>query len=812
MPSDLARIGDGRPTMVSAARGSPDVHAGRGVFDVRELLFVLRRNVWMIALLAIAAGSLTYWVISQQQTQYIAKALIRLHSPTDESLSAADNQDQPHAGATADGADPMLSHLLVLTGRRLAGAVVDREGLRLFDPELRAPWAGGADVAVTLPPAQGDVIQLAYDASGVTAREGNQTAHAGYGQQVQLAYVHFIVRGPPRVATHQLVVIPRESAVDWVQGATNAIIVPGTDAVSVSVASPTPGLSVRVANTLLLEFRKSDLDQARASWKRQGEFLDRALQQASDKLRTEQAGLASEQIATGSHDPAQQSDAQSVSAMVAGQRLEQLTAEQGVRDSLLRQMDASRDPAHSSALRALLALPDIAGDPAVLDAFHTRGSLETQRVGMVAAGRPATYPDVVRIQELIDSLDRSIVGAVRTRVHAPSPELAALRAAQSHAQVNAARLASAEPDLTQRGQRVASLQADAGRLRERLQYVLLREAAEGGSVEIVDPAVRALAPRSRKPMEMGLGLAAGALLGVALALLQHSLGTGLHGREELEQALHIPGLVVVPPLPHVVRWRHLLDSRNVARGARRTPARGRRLDGQNRVGVHGPELVTIGDGTNPAAGAYRALRTRLLFSPQRGVRLRTLLVTSASPGEGKTTTAANLAITLAQQGMRVLLVDSDLRQPGLHTLFGLRNDTGLTDVLLDHCAFDDAVQATGVDGLSFLGSGRIKLGTIGPSELLGGKRFPLFLADREEKFDIVVLDSPPVTRAPDASILAARAEGTLIVLRAGSTSRSLARDALVQLVAVGATVVGAVLNDPDARAPAYHVYSRQYGA
>lgn len=806
MPGDLLRFGDGRATSAATHRMAHDGHAGRSAFDVRELLFVLRRNIVTIGLFAVASTALTYWIVSQERAQFVAKALIRVHSTSDAGLSTTGNQ-APRA--TGGDADPMLSRLMVLTGRRVAGVVVDKEGLRLFDPELGAPWARASDVIVALPPGEVQELDVTFGPTDVTATLGNATAHAAYGQPVELPGLRFVVRRrPPRLA-RQLMVVPRESAVDWVQNATMTNIVPGTDAVNVLVASPTPALSVRIANALIDEFRRSDLAQARASWQRQGEFLERALQQASDKLRSEQAGLASEQIATGSHDPALQSDAQSATALVAEQRLQQITAEQSVRDSLLAVMNASHDPTQSSALRALLALPDVASDPGVADALRSRASLEAQRVELVAAGRPSTYPDVVRIHTLMDSLDHSLVDAVRARVRAPNPELAALRASESHAETNAARLSSAEPELAQRGQRVASLQSDATTLRERLQAVRLREAAEGGNVEIVDPAVRAVAPRSRKPMEMVLGLAFGILLGVAVALLRHALGGGVHGREELEQALQIPGLVVVPPMPHAARWRRVLGAGRTAAGAR-LPRRASARTGGNGAAVRGPELVTIGDTGNSAAGAYRALRTRLLFSPQNGTRLRTLVVTSPSAGEGKTTTAANLAVTLAQQGMRVLLVDSDLRQPRLHVLFSLRNDIGLADVLLDRCALDEAIQPSGVDGLYFLGSGRIRPGTIGPSELLGGKGLPAFLAQGAGQFDVIVLDSPPVTLAPDASILAARAEGTLMVLRAGRTRRTLARDALVQLVAVGGRVVGAVLNDPDARAPNYHGYSRQY--
>ncbi|HWQ12818.1 MAG TPA: CpsD/CapB family tyrosine-protein kinase [Roseiflexaceae bacterium] len=201
-------------------------------------------------------------------------------------------------------------------------------------------------------------------------------------------------------------------------------------------------------------------------------------------------------------------------------------------------------------------------------------------------------------------------------------------------------------------------------------------------------------------------------------------------------------------------------------------------------------LIALRDPRSPAAEAYRTLRTNIQFS-SLDHPLHTLLATSTAPDEGKSTTLANLAVTMAQAEQRVILVDCDLRRPSLHTLFGLENDTGLTNMILAPEDAPPPLQETGVPGLSLLTSGPLPPR---PADILGSRRMEQAIARLRSMADIVLFDTPPVIAVTDAAVLATRVDGVLLVFQAGKTRRDRARRTREVLEKVKANIVGVVLN------------------
>jgi capsular exopolysaccharide synthesis family protein len=221
----------------------------------------------------------------------------------------------------------------------------------------------------------------------------------------------------------------------------------------------------------------------------------------------------------------------------------------------------------------------------------------------------------------------------------------------------------------------------------------------------------------------------------------------------------------------------------------------------------GFEVITIHDGRSSQAEAFRTLRTNLLYGPDHE-RIRSVVVGSAMAGEGKTITAANLAVTLAQQGLEVVLVDCDLRKPRVDQLFGINRKPGMTELLMGKVPGSEAVRVFDpVPGLRILPAGTLPPN---PTELLGGARTRELLRVLQERFDMVVLDTPPLAGGADSAILGAATDGILMVVRAGETDMEALRQAARQLHTVGARLLGAVINDLKGEVKKYDGYYYHY--
>lgn len=216
------------------------------------------------------------------------------------------------------------------------------------------------------------------------------------------------------------------------------------------------------------------------------------------------------------------------------------------------------------------------------------------------------------------------------------------------------------------------------------------------------------------------------------------------------------------------------------------------------------DIITLFDSRSAQAEAYRSLRTNLEFS-SLDHPLRTLLITSAEPDEGKSTILANLGVIYAQTNKNVILVDADLRRPRLHRLFGVSNNTGLSSALLNP---DDPfpLQETEVAGLKILTSGPLPPN---PADLLASRRMDALLKQLQEEADIILLDAPPVIAVTDAAILATKVDGVLLVTSAGHTKREHAQRAKELLTKVNARIVGAVLTNAVLDTSIYRYYGQE---
>ncbi|AEG15650.1 capsular exopolysaccharide family [Desulfofundulus kuznetsovii DSM 6115] len=218
--------------------------------------------------------------------------------------------------------------------------------------------------------------------------------------------------------------------------------------------------------------------------------------------------------------------------------------------------------------------------------------------------------------------------------------------------------------------------------------------------------------------------------------------------------------------------------------------------------ANGYELITHKHPRSPVAEAYRVLRTNLGFSGLDRP-CRSILVTSAGPEDGKSTTAANLAVVLAQAGNKVILVDCDLRKPTQHRIFEVENHRGLTNCLLQNLDPAEVSKNGLVENLTLVTSGPIPPN---PAELLGSGRVRALWPALLERFDYLIIDSPPVLAVTDAALLAAQVDGVILVIRAATTRVEIAQEARDQLLKANARIIGVVLNQVKMPARDYHYY------
>ncbi|MGP7818735.1 CpsD/CapB family tyrosine-protein kinase [Niallia sp. 01092] len=216
------------------------------------------------------------------------------------------------------------------------------------------------------------------------------------------------------------------------------------------------------------------------------------------------------------------------------------------------------------------------------------------------------------------------------------------------------------------------------------------------------------------------------------------------------------------------------------------------------------KLITKLDPRSPISEQYRTIRTNILFSSV-DKEIRTIMVTSTGPGEGKSTTAANLAVVFAQQGKTVLLVDADLRKPTVHYTFNLINTTGLTSVLTNQVSLKEAIHINDENNLYILPSGPIPPN---PSELLGSRAMQYFMEQALEEFDMILFDTPPVLAVTDAQILANECDGSVLVVSSGKTEKDGLLKTKELLSASKGKILGVVLNNKkrDKKGGYYYYY------
>ena len=324
------------------------------------------------------------------------------------------------------------------------------------------------------------------------------------------------------------------------------------------------------------------------------------------------------------------------------------------------------------------------------------------------------------------------------------------------------------------------------------------------NIRIIDSALTPGGPfRPSLRQDVTYGLMLGLLLGVGIAFLIEFLDRTIKSPEEIERRLKLPTLAVVPDISETGRaYGYGAETAKATRAplSGKPPADRARTENREQI-----ELVPHDRPRSPISEVYRSLRTSLLLSTAE--ELKVIAVTSATAGEGKTATASNLGVVLAQLGRRVLIVDADLRKPRMHQVFKVSNRSGLVNQLTGVVEPDAVFVETGVPNLWLIPSGPIPPN---PSELLSSDRMREWLNAMRARFDYVIIDTPPSLAVTDATIVGALSDGLVLTFRAGKVTREDARDCAERLRMAELRILGVVLNRHRSEAARYGRKTRYY--
>jgi len=796
-----------------------DAMSGNGRGDQESVLKVLldvlgliRRN-WKVVLAATVA-SLALMLLHRRYDSpiYRATAVVRF----EDKVRGLSNGLAGGAGRQAAGpvTDPLLTQIQVLQSRTVARGVVEREGLRLFADPPGLPQGWIRNVSIPDPMLQAG-IALSLGRDSVTARSGVAVVTAKYGEPLRIGGTEFTVASQPGVEKVALSVLPTDRAVDALLASLRGRARERTDVIDISYESPSPTQAQAVANTAAQVFQAMNARTAKQESERRRVFiadqLSRTQALLSEAQRAHNGFRTSQQVYSSKEKfKEQQTDLTGIEL-----RRRELQADRGINQGLL---DALNDPRRGGTSRerlsALVSAPGIEPHSVVAQLYEQLTKLQNARDSLTTGPWSASKdnPDVKRLDVMIASTEANIAASMRGQIAGIDARIAALDELQRRSAGQMAALPTQEATEAGLLGQVETFRKEAELLREHYQSAQIEEAAEGGQIVIMDLATLPVVPIGSGHLpRLVFAVVIGLAFGTLLAYVLENYTSVVRRREEVERLSMAPTLGVVPPFARtngrgnrMLTWLYPVNGGNRLLAWMNPTAHAMKVARRNGGSQSTRDLITMVDTRSYAAESFRTLRTNLLFSSAPS--MREVIVTSAGPSEGKSTTAANLAVAFAQQGQRVLLVDCDLRRPHVHEVFGYPVVPGLTNALMGGMPPATLVHETTTENLSVLTGGSIPPN---PAELLGGSRMRELLDAMAQSYDLVILDTPPVLIASDAAILSRHAGVTLLVVRAGATQTAALRDAIQQLANVGTRVVGTVLNDPDGEVAKF---SSQYAA
>ncbi len=546
------------------------------------------------------------------------------------------------------------------------------------------------------------------------------------------------------------------------------------DIIDVVSEAHNPAIAAGIANNLMNLYIAQDEDWRNGDIKTSIDYAKKEVKASMDRWNKDQIALTNYRSKEQITDFAGQ--IQSQTSMVAGLRTRRDQNQQDL-DNLDKMLEVTQ-----GQLAQLNPTIKRVSDATNLNIAKMREELMTVNAdyqGALALYKP-DHPKAIAVKTRLDTLDAALKKAPDTfkvTEVITNPEVREVEASIRKMQATQAGLFSqfatisaqhdqADKKLNNLSQRQSMLtrlmlasdhsQDHLKKIQDRLDELKLRDVAKTHPITVLNPARAEDEPvRPRKVIMIGMAAAAGLFLGVCFALLQEFLDDRINAPEDARRLLNVPALGYIP-----------------------------------RIEKEDQRMLTSEKASGSLLESYRVLRSNVRFAAV-GEPLNSIMVTSSAPGEGKSTTACNLAIAMALDGKRVILVDADLRRPTIHEKFGVRNTPGLTNVLVGALPLDKALQNTEVENLQILASGPIPPN---PAELLNSSAMEQVQEMLKERCDIVIYDTPPCLSVADAQIMAATVDGLIYVVQVGSTRKSAIKHGNELLRQAHARILGVVYN------------------
>lgn len=446
-------------------------------------------------------------------------------------------------------------------------------------------------------------------------------------------------------------------------------------------------------------------------------------------------------------------------------------------------------------------LPQVTSDGTVQN-LARKLSEQKQELANLSVKFQPTFPAVKQAQEQIKQLETQlaehkakIVKNIETQFQVARKREEDLTASLGKSKNDAIQQNRESAELGIKKQTVETNRKNHEDLLGRLRQAEVESDFRPSNIRVVQNAEIPIAPvKPNKVLNIGLSVLIGLALGVGLAFFLEYLNNTINTAEDVERFVQLPALGGIPSLQSLAKNK-MLGGMN-GNGKKSTAL----------AALANNELLSGHDQLSSFAESYRALRTSLLLSSAEHAP-RTMLITSSHPAEGKTTIVANTAISLAQTGSRVLVLDADMRRPRCHKILSAKNDTGLSTYLSRDIAVDKVIQAHDIPNLFVMPAGPVPPN---PSELLSSAKMRILVAELQERFDHIIIDSPPVIHVTDALIISPHVDGVVIVVKSNHTPREAIQRAKQALTDVNAKIFGVVLNCIDLNTESYY-YNYKYG-